>query len=809
MADVLMRGWWWIPGTKNDALFARIKEAAVRGHNEEVMAFIVSTEDQKMWGASRIDYMKTVQIPMLEKNGYTKALAQEWFWLGEVYSDEGDAANAIDAFDQTLHLTGVDDIYHANAQAAKQMEQKYLDSYTEKPEKNYRMRAGAQKLFIESGLARRYNDYWYGKGLLCSADVEADFIFTHASLCDGYFTAPDTSLGQSFVGSDGTTLTYLRDNETVTVPAGTFAGCQVWQTRRSDATYLTYFANGVGIVRQERMFDGITEVRNLSSYSVRGDGLLPLVTGNTWEYTTEHASGTLAHSCRYTVAFADEESAVIGYTWELERLSYDENSWIDMILRIRNDYWDGDRVQDVTPYMERAKALARTPAEIAHTAAACSVAQRIMDTDCNLHPDTTVTGHWNFFARNTAKRTEDGQRITLDGNFLWSFELKNINTAASQQLIYNDVLGILSDDCNCIWDDGWTAGTTHEITYLYYGRPIKTTLVCEDAGTVSTAAGTFENCLRMCIDTHGFDSGVEYRGGKKIYTFAPGIGIIRAENCNAIGSRSVVYELTAYEGVGEGYQPLVGGLMRRYALLDPTDGYIGAVEYTYAEDNGAIAIFENRTGIRRKPDAVTEYAYIEREQEEERLWDAGKHEESRALHAQNNIHLFAHFLGRPSRYWAAPEKAVAWNKYRLQLLENTGIDGNVPRAWLGFYAATCFRHACALFGMGQKEEGYDYLERSFAPMERWLSFGADEKLEFGDPLIWGDIGIVRGGEELILSDGTREPLSYEITYLFDENRQLFYYGMTAKHGWEWFDGVRGEDRFKAYLPRAQAMTETK
>ena len=45
LADVLMRGWWWLPGKKNDALFARIADAAIESKNEEVMAFIVTRED--------------------------------------------------------------------------------------------------------------------------------------------------------------------------------------------------------------------------------------------------------------------------------------------------------------------------------------------------------------------------------------------------------------------------------------------------------------------------------------------------------------------------------------------------------------------------------------------------------------------------------------------------------------------------------------------------------------------------------------------------------------------------------------------
>lgn len=83
LADVLMRGWWWLPGEKNDALFARVKEAAVLGRNDEVMAFIVAREDEQLPdGADKIDFIRNKQIPMLEKAGFVQTLAREWFWLG-------------------------------------------------------------------------------------------------------------------------------------------------------------------------------------------------------------------------------------------------------------------------------------------------------------------------------------------------------------------------------------------------------------------------------------------------------------------------------------------------------------------------------------------------------------------------------------------------------------------------------------------------------------------------------------------------------------------------------------------------------
>ena len=46
--------------------------------------------------------------------------------------------------------------------------------------------------------------------------------------------------------------------------------------------------------------------------------------------------------------------------------------------------------------------------------------------------------------------------------------------------------------------------------------------------------------------------------------------------------------------------PFSGGLIRRYEALELTDGLMGAVEYTYVQDeDGQIVIFADRTGVRK------------------------------------------------------------------------------------------------------------------------------------------------------------------------------------------------------------------
>jgi len=57
LADVLMEGWWWLPGAKKDVLFARIKETAIKGKNDYIMKFIVAKEDGKLSGKDKMDFV--------------------------------------------------------------------------------------------------------------------------------------------------------------------------------------------------------------------------------------------------------------------------------------------------------------------------------------------------------------------------------------------------------------------------------------------------------------------------------------------------------------------------------------------------------------------------------------------------------------------------------------------------------------------------------------------------------------------------------------------------------------------------------
>lgn len=816
LADVLMRGWWWLPGKKNDALFARIAEAALDGKNEEVMTFIVTREDSRVSGKSaKIEFIRDKQIPRLEKAGFVKALGREWFWLGYYLFRNGKREEGHAAYDKVEHILSDGDAYCALVPLARKMEEELATRYKEAVKERYLIGGTAEEYRIIDGKPRFWAQESFGEGYLCSIDRQNARILRNASSCDGHFFA-DISLGESFVGSDGTRLSFISDNESVDTPAGRFESCQLWEVRRWTDTQKiickTYYKDGVGIVRQDHITDGTTDTCTLSTYEIKGgSGLLPCASGNTWEYVSNHSPDVLLSELKIKVSFADDERTLVSYWVNTERIGYDKNSWLDTVQEIANEYYHtkkggGQYICDVYPAIERAELLAATPMEKAYTKAAASVARRILATDTKFNPEYTATGHWNFFGREYIRKKNDSLYLT-DYNPRWSFEWKNTGSmgTAETPILYNDVLGILQDAANCIWSDEWRVGASPIIEYTKWDRTVKTQITCEDGGTVRTKAGEFENCFKLCLDIGGMDGGLSYRGGKKVYYFAEGIGIVRVENEYCGGARTAVYELTSYEGTGEGFMPLADGFMRRYDAIGLTDGFVGAVEYTYvADEDGDIVVFSDRTGIREVPPPITHYRAIQSETMEADMWNAGEWEQTHILHAANNVNLMLHFIARPSWNRNNAKRSIALWSFNKNLIKLFG-NGEVPPAWYGVYSWGSLVLSAALFGNGEKEAGYASLLEAIECAEKWNSFEEGEALDTGDGFLFGGVKYIKDKEQFLYPDGKREPANYE--YRIDPYNALVYDCMTARHGWEWFNSVRNEDRFKEYVERAKKIAD--
>ena len=372
LADVLMRGWWWLPGKKNDALFARIADAAIQGKNEEVMTFIVAREDSKVYGGARIDFIRDKQIPRLEKAGFVKALGREWFWLGYNLFRENKMEEAQAAYNKVEEILAKGDAYRALVPLARKMEEELAVRYKETVMERYVIGGTAEEYRMIDGRVRYWAEEGFGEGYLDSIDGKSPRILRNASSCDGHFFA-NISLGESYVGSDGTKLTYISDNESVDTPAGRFESCQLWETRRwtdfGKTVCRTYYKDGVGIVRQDHITDGTTVTHVLGTYEIKGgSGLLPIFPGNTWNYDTAYSPDAIKSELSITVSYADDDRFLISYWDNIERIGYDNTSWLDMVQEIANDYCytkkDGRQyICDVNPAIERAEQLAVTAME--------------------------------------------------------------------------------------------------------------------------------------------------------------------------------------------------------------------------------------------------------------------------------------------------------------------------------------------------------------------------------------------------------------------------------------------------------------
>ena len=613
LADVLMRGYWWLPGDKNDALMSRLREAAEKGGNEDVLGFLITAENNKISGKDKVAFIRDNQIPRLESCGYTKTLGREWFWLGYANFEISDMENGCAAMEKAMEILPPSDEYHTAAAAAIRMHKKSEDC------DNLRMMAACaagQKIKFIDGKACLWSNQRIYRGQMATVVISHDSAYTTMipSGCDHVLYDTNMKVGDKYIGSDGfSTLTFAADNATAETACGRFEGCELWIKTSTDGARIvkTYYKRNIGIVRIDTSYSSTS---TLKSYKINGGtGLIPFAAGNRWEYTSGLNEDSFEYENVLEVTYSDGEQATLENSYYIRKLAWDENVWEDMISKMRNEYVHEDEnldqhLNDVSFAISRAEALAQTPIQKTHTTTACSVMCRIFDTDLEYTPGRKASGHWNFFDYYTVEN--DGGKIRVNSDFNYSFEWKDMSGIGESSdgygMLFGDIYGILSDNVGCIWADEWCSCDEESSCIEYtmerykFDMHIKTKIRTQNVGTITTAAGTFDDCLLVEMDIGGeLERWWKYRSGRKDFYYAPGVGLVRVVTYFNDGKSKSTYDLTSYIGTGDGYMPIADGMVRRYDAVDMGDGYVGAVEYTYsADENGGIVIFENRTGIR-------------------------------------------------------------------------------------------------------------------------------------------------------------------------------------------------------------------
>ncbi|MBR6558607.1 MAG: helix-turn-helix transcriptional regulator [Clostridia bacterium] len=211
----------------------------------------------------------------------------------------------------------------------------------------------------------------------------------------------------------------------------------------------------------------------------------------------------------------------------------------------------------------------------------------------------------------------------------------------------------------------------------------------------------------------------------------------------------------------------------------------------------------------------TEYQNTSMEIFEERLWKLGKKAESRMYHRVNDFNLLLHYMFRLDRCYDVPKELLDWCIKRVNIIDSFATDGKIPVLWLGAYARFHAHIAAAKFGLGNKEDGYYYLEKSIELFDKWVNDPFFNKvMTFGDNMTsWNglEINIFR---QRFIFNGSREEFCPNLFYL-RVWREYLYDFMTVReydtstyewyNGWEHFDSVRNEERYLKCIEKAKSI----
>ena len=603
LADVLLRGYWWL-GKDKEKIRERMKTAAEKSHNEDVMQTIVSDEifivkDEK----ERAEKIVGTIIPRLEAGKWIKPLGYAWFWLGYTYSNLGEREKMYDAFNKVLEVIDKSSVYYANALAAIHIEE-MIDKFdfidTGLGNSTQFSATGEQLKFIDGKLY-----FWSQPGFGIHHCTPS--IFWYNSMVNNMILDPRMSVGETIATPDcRAKLVYSSDSETVVTPAGTFENCSYYKSSGGKdglTSCETWFCPGVGIVAQNWTRHGVSHRCELSEYSVKGDGLLPLGVGNRWTYRMIDAESIYDDESIYEVIYNDGSTVNLSGSCYLRTVGY-KDTWEGNMLRARENYHRGkgkDEYLDpsILKYLDRAETQAETRRQKVHTKYAKRVMTRIMNTDRSVNPDCTEIGRWNFFGVETIKR--DGTDVLHDADMRkYSFEWKICDywSDETSKILYNFLYEIISDDNGRLWSDMWVPGYHQETPLIpekgYDGFTNgKLTIDVLGDETTETPAGVFENCRHVKYGMHAEKGGIWYFKGDFELWYAKDVGLVKLSRPL---KTSNVWQLTEYRGTGEGYFPFGDGFFRRYEPETLGEGLHASVEYEFVADGEQMYIIKDALG---------------------------------------------------------------------------------------------------------------------------------------------------------------------------------------------------------------------
>ncbi|MBQ8401119.1 MAG: sigma-70 family RNA polymerase sigma factor [Clostridia bacterium] len=393
--------------------------------------------------------------------------------------------------------------------------------------------------------------------------------------------------------------------ETVETPAGVFDGCMhLRKTEDASNVFDIWYKEGVGIVKELARWDGFngdTYTEVLVSYEIKGgSGYLPLAVGNTWRYERAQRPDVIHEVNEYVMEQMNEKGVSL--------------SCINFAGLVKG--WE-EQTNDASVLVT---AASQKCSEKDFPGAADICRRIIME---NQNPE------YSAYALEALDYLEE--KIPYD-NLSWRFCPSSINGSyinlADGRITYmesaltsmetgvwgsrgeeNGIFGVkpfrsLQMCAGALWDPRWAPGFMEERVLDYSDKAVLK-ISAEEGGTVTTPAGTFENCLHLVIDGEVDGVAHDYSYyfyshtycGHKEYWFAPGVGVVRFV-CDWGGFVKTDCVLTEYHTVAKDgeYMPMYLGNRWQYDELGLTgEGYIARRDYKLVYGmNGRYLLADNQ-----------------------------------------------------------------------------------------------------------------------------------------------------------------------------------------------------------------------
>lgn len=585
----------------------KMTAAAKRGRNAEVLCdmmvdVLINEHDYNQW----LHLIDKEYLPQMREMRSPCGEGVLNFWRGVAQVRLGQDATA--DFDAAVRLVPSEDIYHATAVAA-QRTWALSQEYTEV--RGQGIHAMGEQIKSDGGKWRFVRQPGFSVGLNANeyAQHRLDALFFHLSRCGRVLLDMTMTVGDTCHSEHGT-RTRLPDSKAV-VPAGTFSDCRCFHVEGPKCCVKAWFADGVGLVKAELTDGQGTEVYELAEMRGTGEGFFPVAVGNYWRYVKADIPPHLYQCFERTVTYADEETvnfaviSIVALKREWQRLDAADS---ELYIARCTALCDQNKVDEAIAMLRQAVRANTTQNAAVMALAGIEYLTRVRDWQAKGYRLCPSSINGSYLLEN------DGV-ITYNEAAAYSFGPHRLGTRHEENRIFGvkpfRYLQLLTGK---LYDPRWVAGYHEEFAWVH--GAIKVQLDVSDGGTVTTAAGTFADCLKVTLhaenDTRGqkdYFHNFEYVDcGVKEFWFAPSVGIVRfvftwGESLRS-ESELVAYSVPAAEGemmpvmmgnhweydevnlTAEGYRAkrintVAAGMGRRFLLTDAQEFLFLGTEEEY------------------------------------------------------------------------------------------------------------------------------------------------------------------------------------------------------------------------------------